>query len=311
MRLVALAVAVVLCSAPAWPQSGPTHSTIQLTGTGATVTSFAGTSREVSSSTNLLDLDTIATGINGSAKVVSSTGWTAELGASTRAVIRTVPIAGGPSPIFARVLDLSEGSLTWSVAKGAMGRLDTPVGSITAQDATQVKISYSNGLVSVVTQWGESTFSAGSTYLAKLPSGQMVDIGFDAVNNVFYCKVLGDGDPHLGGHVPSGPPVDFVIGKTVVRADKGDEFQTKVDHKHADVRVLKGSVDVKGPDGLSQSVGVGQYGLVINGGVGAVGGPQGSYKKADRSKVYFYAPISMPKWDPRDIWYTRQDISPS
>jgi len=305
MRIAALVVALALCAVPAWPQSGSaTLAVVQLSGTNATVTSFGGIARDATASTRLLDRDAIATGLNGSATIASSSGWSVELGSSTRATLRTEPVAGGASPIFAHVLDLAEGSLKASVARGATAWLRTSVGMVTAQDAAKFTISYVNGTISVLTEHGEVTIEAGKRTYVKLKTGEQVDIGFDPVNNVFFCEVNND----------AGRPIEFVIGNTVIRANKGDKFQTKVENKHADVRVLEGDVDVTGPDKRTLRVSKGQSEVIVNGGIGAVGGPAGSHKRARTgydSDVYTYAPWPMPPWDPRDIWYTRQDISPS
>ena len=165
-----LVLALAFCAAPAWPQTAPTPSTIRLTGTDATVISFAGFARDASSAIGLVDRDSIATGLEGSATVVSSTGWTAAFGPSSAAVLRTEPIMGGASPIFARVLDFSSGSLRWTVAKGATGWLRTPAGLLQGAAST-ITVSFADGVLSIQTEDGEVQLT-GNTADVKLKAGQ-------------------------------------------------------------------------------------------------------------------------------------------
>jgi len=294
---ITLALALAFCAAPAWPQTASTPSTIHLSGTDATVTSFAGVTRDASAAIGLFDRDAIATGLNGSAKVVSSTGWTAMLGPSTAAALRTEPISGGVSPVFARVLDLSGGSIRWTVAKGATGWLRTPAGLLKAAAST-VTVSFADGVLSIQSEDGEVQLT-GNTADVKLKAGQWLRVHFSIINVLFTFEVIED----------NGNPIDIVVGLTIVHATKGDLFEIQIINLHADVRVTKGLIQVSGPDKRVEEVGPGFTITVINGGTGAVRG--------EGPKLLKKGP-GIPVLQIRDaygnhtyIFFTRQDISPS
>lgn len=292
LRLGGLVAAFTL-AASAYPQA----QTASLTLTGsATVTSLAGVSRSIDAPASLSDRDTIATALGQTASIASSTGWSAALTQDTRATVRTEAVLGGPAPVFARVLEILNGSLTWKVEKGAAGFLRTPAGILSAQSATKVTVSFADGVLTIHTEEGTVELT-GNTADVKLKAGQWIRVSFSPRSNTFFFEILEDG----------GNAVDIEIGKTLIHANKGDAFEIAIQAGHADVRVTKGLIQVSGPDKRMVEVGPGQTETVVNGGEGAVRG-----EGPRIIQVQFNipgAPLIKVHVDTSDIF--RTDVSPS
>jgi ferric-dicitrate binding protein FerR (iron transport regulator) len=297
-RVFAVVLVLGLAALPSHSQSS-TAASLTVASTNATITSFAGGARVISAETSLLDRDTIATGLKGSALVSSVTGWTASLAADTRAAIRTEAVSGGPAPVFARVLELLSGSLTWKVARGSASWLRTPAGLLKAADAATINISFADNVLTIQSQDGTVEL-VGNTADVKLKGGQWVRVHFSPRSNTFSVEIIED----------NGNAIDIEIGKTLIHATKGDAFEVQIQAGHADVRVTRGLVQVSGPDRQRMiEVGPGQTETVVNGGEGAIRGetPKGQEKGNLVPKPRNLTPFG----NQSDINITRTDVSPS
>jgi hypothetical protein len=286
-------IVLLLLAVPAFPITSP--SVVDFSGIDATVTSFAGLTRTAASP--LLDRDVVATGLDGSARLVSSTGWTAELGPSTRAELRTEPVAGGASPLFARLLDLTAGSLKWSVSRGAQGWLRTPAGLLQATGST-ITVSFADGVLSIKTEDGEVQLTGNSADV-RLRAGQWLRVHFTPLNLLFSFEIIED----------NGTPIDIIVGATVVHSTKGDGFEIQIIGDHADVRVLRGLIQVAGPNKRIEEVVPGVTITVVNGAIGAIRGYTPKVVVKDRAIPVIV--VTNPYGDHTYIFFTRTDISPS
>ncbi len=262
MRWLAVALSLGIAALPTHSQSRSAAS-ITVTSSNATITSFGGSSRIISTPTAITDRDVISTGLNAGAALDSSTGWSASIGQNSRTAVRTEVVMGGPSPVFARVLELMKGSLTWKVQKGAAAWLRTPCGMLKASDTAKVKISFADNTLTIenVGEGGSVDFS-GNTATITLKGGQVIRVHYSTLTSTFAVEVLED----------NGNAVDIEIGKTTIHATKGDAFEVKIQNDHAEVSVSKGLVQVSGPDKRMVEVGPGQTEIVVGGAEGAVKG---------------------------------------
>ena len=261
MRWLAVAVSLGFAALPTHSQS-QTAGSITLASSSATVTSFGGSSRVISAETGIVDRDIVTTALNGTATLESTSGWSATLGEKTCASVKTEIVMGGPSPVFARVLRLLSGSLTWKVNRGAVAWLSTPCGMLKASDTTAMKVSFADGTLTVETEGGSVDLSGG-TATVTLKGGQVVRVHYSKLTGAFSFEVVED----------NGNAIDIEVGKTTVHATKGDAFDVHVSAGgHSEVFVSKGLVQVSGPDKRMVELGPGQTEIVVGGGEGAVKG---------------------------------------
>lgn len=295
--LLASAGLAILAAAPTWPQSAAVARGVSLSAAAeVNLTDWTGRTESIAAdATRLLaDRDVLATGLAGSGTVASPAGWTAALGASTRVSLRTEALAVGSRVEFHRMLDLTEGSLTWHVKSNGPSFLRTPVGLLSA-DAAKVNVSYANGKLNIETADGAVELD-GKTAHVVLKSGQRLIVSYMERTGSFHVEMLED----------DGNPVDVVIGKTTLHLTKGDIVDAAPVGEHLDVRVAAGVVQLTGPDNRTLEGSPGAVETVVGGGVGAVG-RDGASKRARQD-------LRWRHWlEPRrrGAFRDRSDISPS
>ena len=246
----------------------------------------------------LSDRQIVSTGIAGTASIAGAGGWSATLGKNTMAAVRTLPEQDGARLVFRRALELVSGEVSWKATSDSL--LILPHARIRAV-AAQLRIFYFEGEIKVEAEDGQGLVELLDTgTLVTLTGGQKIMVRFNPDTNTFQVDVVED----------KGEPVELLLGATTIEGTKGDSFLARVDGNNLDVNVLKGVVDIKGPNGRSEEVGAGTLHLVPGGGVGAVQGVGDDAKKKKKKKKKLHEPER--RLEPiRDILDKRTEISPA
>jgi hypothetical protein len=295
--LSALTIAAAVITSVAAQNAAPSPRGVTLASAGdVTLTSIAGTvALDKDATRSVADRDTIATGARGAATLSSSLGWSAALGASARATLRTEAVSIGASPVYQRVLALEAGSLTWTVSSKTPVYLRTPVAMIKAQDAVKLKVDFVNGKLTVETEEGTVQVQ-GNTAHVQLKTGQRVMINYSPGNQRLHFVVLED----------NGQPIDIQVGKVTIHATEGDEFSATVFGEHMDIAVDKGVVVVTGPDQSTTEVSAGSTETIVGGAVGftpPTSTPPDGQKDRDRK--------TLPKEPTSEPFQNKSEVSPS